>query len=241
MTDHRIHRPKSVRLTLGEGPLRFAVDNRAEIGAHWAAALGANPRLWNGPFFMFEDVRLENGSLTGVARSSDFATFLFWRDNGRPADAVHIAGTSLPITADGALFAIRMAAHTANPGAVYFPAGSFDAADIAGGLFDVTGNIMREMREETGLAFEEARAETGVTAVTNSGAIHVARRNLLAEDFAACAERLARHQAETGDDEIDGAVAIRPDDGSRAGLKSYARALADWHFENAAFSCTGDA
>jgi hypothetical protein len=240
MKDQDIRRLETLRLALSDAPLRFEKENRPAIEANWAAALAANPRLWNGPSFMFEDVRLEGGKLTGTGHRTDFATFLHWRDNGRPAGVVHITGTSLPVTRDGALFAVRMAAHTANPGAIYFPAGSFDAADVIDGVFDVTRNIARELAEETGIGFHEADAETGLTAVFDRGAIHIARRNLLAADFAGCAARLSRHQAETGDDEVDGAVAIRGGDGSLRALKPYAKALAEWHFENAAFSCTGD-
>lgn len=239
MNDQDIRRLETLRLALSDAPLRFERENRPEIEAYWAAAIAANPRLWNGPSFMFEDVRIEGGVLTGTGHRTDFATFLHWRDNGRPADAVHITGTSLPVTRDGALFAIRMAAHTANPGAIYFPAGSFDAADVVDGMFEVTRNIARELAEETGLGFHEADAEAGLTAVFDRGAIHITRRNLLEADFAACAEILRRHQAETGDDEVDGAVAIRRGDGSHLALKPYAKALAEWHFENAAFSCTG--
>ncbi|WP_193176615.1 hypothetical protein [Oricola nitratireducens] len=240
MKDQDIRRLKTLRLALSDAPLRFEKENRPAIEAHWAAAVAANPRLWNGPSFMFEDVRLEGGKLTGTGHRTDFATFLHWRDNGRPAGVVHITGTSLPVTRDGALFAVRMAQHTANPGAIYFPAGSFDAADVIDGMFDVTRNIARELAEETGLGFHEADAEASLTAVFDRGAIHITRRNLLAADFAGCAARLNRHQAETGDDEVDGAIAIRRGDGSLRALKPYAKALAEWHFENAAFSCTGD-
>src|SRR5690554_1646413 len=90
----------SVRLVAGEGALQFAVENRQEIERYWQAVLAGNPRLWNGPFFMFEDVRIENGMLSGTARPTDFATFLYWRDNGRPAGVTHITGTSLPVMAD---------------------------------------------------------------------------------------------------------------------------------------------
>ncbi|QKV17281.1 NUDIX hydrolase [Oricola thermophila] len=235
MTDIRIHRLESVRLVAGEGAPAFAVENRNDIERYWQAAVSANPRLWNGPFFMFEDVRIEGGVLTGTGRPTDFATFLYWRDNGRPDCVVHITGTSLPVLADGALLAVRMAAHTANAGQVYFPAGSFDAADMQGGRFDVTGNISRELVEETGLEFREADAEAQHVAVCATGAIHVARRNRLPFDFEAARGRLERHQAETGDDEIESAVAIRPGGDAIGLLKPYARALAMWHFENETF------
>lgn len=230
---------EDVRLIAGDGRLSFETENRADIERNWRAALTANPRLWNGPFFMFEDVRIANGALTGTGRATDFATFLFWRDNGRPPEVTHITGTSLPVMDDGSLFAIRMAAHTANAGNIYFPAGSFDAADVSGGWFDITGNIVRELAEETGLEFREADAETVFTAVRVAGAIHVTRRNRLPFGFAEAEERLRRHQAETGDDEIETAVAVTPRGEALSRLKPYARALADWHFENAVFSCSG--
>lgn len=230
---------EDVQLAAGEGRLSFETENRAEIEQHWRAALAANPRLWNGQFFMFEDVRIADGALIGTGRTTDFATFLFWRDNGRPGDVTHITGTSMPVMADGSLFAIRMASHTANAGHLYFPAGSFDAADVTGGRFDVSGNIARELAEETGLEFCEAYAEAAHTAVLAGGAIHVTRRNRLPFGFDDALARLRRHQAETGDDEIETAVAVTARGEALRRLKPYARALADWHFENETFSCSG--
>lgn len=227
-----------VMLRLGDGPLAFEHANRSAIDAYWEKVTAQMPRLWNGPAFLFEDVRLEGGRLIGTARRTDFATFLYWRDNGRPRDVIHITGTSLPVLADGSLFGVRMAAHTANGGEVYFPAGSLEDGDLVGGAFDLTASIARELAEETGFAFDGA--EGVFTAAFDRGAYHIARRNRLAGDFDSCRDLLARHQAETGDDEIEAAVAIRPDDAGLAALKPYARALADWHFENEAFSCSGE-
>ena len=239
-----VEKPTVLRLTevvlrLGDGPLAFERDNRAMIDAYWKEATAARPRLWNGPAFLFEDVFLEGGRLSGTARRTDFATFLYWRDNGRPRDVVHITGTSLPVLADGSLFGVRMAAHTANGGEVYFPAGSLEEGDLVDGVFDLTRSIARELAEETGLAFDMAGAEGMFTAALDRGAYHVARRNRLGGGFDDCRERLVRHQAETGDDEIEAAVAIRANDAGLTALKPYARALADWHFENEAFCCSG--
>lgn len=225
-------RLKDVRLLAGKGRLAFEADNRAKIESYWQAALAKNPRLWNGPFFMFEDVRLEDGILTGTGRATDFATFLYWRDNGQPETATHITGTSMPVMADGALFAVRMAAHTANAGHVYFPAGSFDADDLIDGYFDVSRNIARELAEETGLEFDEATADPAFMAVRIVGAMHITRRNRLPFGFEEGLQRLQRHQAETGDDEVETAVAIRRDGAELGALKYFTRALADWHFEN---------
>lgn len=228
-----------VALDVAEGALVFEQRNRTAIDAHWSRLAAANPRLWNGPFFLFEDVRLDSGVLKATARRTDFATFLYWRDHGRPEAVVHITGTSLPVTADGALLAVRMAAHTANAGAVYFPAGSFDAADIVDGRFDVTGNIARELEEETGLAFAIEQAEAGLHAVWVRGAWHIARRNRLAGDFDTCLDLIDRHKAEGGDDEIETAVAVRGSEDLHL-LNPHARALAEWHFANPRFSASGE-
>ncbi|WP_425417593.1 hypothetical protein [Oricola indica] len=234
-----ILRPETVRLAVEGGRLSYEAQNRAAIDAYWADCKAANPRLWNGPFFMFEEVSVGGSVFSGRGRRTDFATFLHWRDHGRPPEAVHVTGTSLPVTADGALFAVRMAAHTANAGAVYFPAGSFDAEDIVDGSFDVTRNIAREMGEETGLVFDENMAEGAYTVVADRGAFHVARRSGLPGDFDACLDLMRRHQARTGDDELETAIAVRAGGEGADLLKPYARLLADWHFENAAFSCSG--
>ena len=44
-----------------------------------------------------------------------------------------------------------MAAHTANPGRVYFAAGSFEPEDFPGGRVDLHRNMVREVLEETGI------------------------------------------------------------------------------------------
>jgi 8-oxo-dGTP pyrophosphatase MutT (NUDIX family) len=231
-TGDGVHTLEGVHLALSDVAHRFDTENRQVIDAHWAAVTARKPRLWNGPFFLFSVADYWNGALHGTAHRTDFATFLYWRENGRPADAVHVTGTSLPATADGALLAVRMADHTANSGEVYFPAGSFDEADLKDGMFDVTTNIRRELGEETGLPFDEELADTGLVGVLEHGIHHAARRIRLRLTFDECAQAIADHQATTGDDELAGAVAIRPDDGSIELLKPYARKLAEWHFAN---------
>jgi 8-oxo-dGTP pyrophosphatase MutT (NUDIX family) len=226
-----IHLLEEVRLTLSETPLPYEAANRAAIESHWSEIHAANPRLWNGPSFMFDNVGIEDGVLHGAGHRTDFATFMHWRENGRPDEVVHITGTALPVTADGALFAVRMASHTANAGDVYFPAGSFDAEDLVGGQFDVTRNVARELEEETGFRFDTVIDRAFIAAFDN-GVFHITRRNRLAGSYDACARMLAEHQAATGDDELAGPVRIRPGDGSMGQLRPYARMLAEWHFAN---------
>ena len=235
----RIYRLEATELRLGDGPLAFERANRAAIDAHWARLQAKLPATWNGPFFLFDEVRFEGTTLSATARRTDYATFLYWRDHGRPAEVSHITGTSMPVLADGTLLAVRMAAHTVNGGQIYFPAGSLEENDFRDGRFDVTASIARELAEETGLAFDAARADEAHVAALDNGAWHIARRNRLAEDFDACLAALDRHREATGEDEIEAAVAVRPGSAELGVLKPYARALAEWHFANPAFSCSG--
>ena len=223
----------STQLVLSAEASAFAAENGDAIKAYWARQLAANPRLWDGQHFMFTDARCANGRLTATGHTSSFAAFLYWRDHGRDAALTHITGTSLPVTADGALLAVRMADHTANPGQLYFPAGSLDRADLIDGRFDITANIRREMGEEIGLAPPLPAFDPGLVAVHDDNAWFIARRCRLGLSFEACLSHFAAHQRAAGDDEIAALVAIRtPGDAAR--LKPYARTLALWHFETEA-------
>ncbi|TCD15180.1 hypothetical protein [Oricola cellulosilytica] len=228
-----LSRLRDTQLLLSQKPLPYVAGNRAEVDAYWRACVSTNPRLWNGPFFMFDGVRIEDGVLHGTGYRTDFATFLHWRAHGRSQELVHITGTSLPVTEDGALFAVQMAAHTANAGEVYFPAGSFDPNDLRNGVFDVAANIGRELLEETGFLLECDRPDEGFVAVFENGCLHVAKQSRLPGCFGTCAAMLSSHQLATGDDEIESAIAIRRNDHSRMRLRSSARMLADWHFSSA--------
>lgn len=221
----------STQLTVTEAPLAFAERHADAIAGHWRRQVAARPRLWNGPQFLFTDVRLHGGVLHGTAHRTDYAAFLFWRDHRRDGSAVHITGASLGVTTDGAIIAARMADHTANAGQIYFPAGSLDPGDVAGGRIDITGNIRRELAEETGLEPPLADFDPAMVAASIDHAWYVARRCRLALSFAECEARVRAHQAATGDDELAELIAIRSrDDTDR--LRPYARALALWHFDD---------
>ncbi len=222
----------STDLRIDDGRLAFQAAHRDAITAHWARASAEKPRLWNGPQFLFAEVACEDGVLRARGHRTDFATFLYWRANQAGSGVVHITGTSLPVTADGALLAVRMAGHTANAGQLYFPSGSLDLNDVAAdGRVDVTGNIRRELEEETGLAPPIEAFDADYRAVRTDTVWFLARRCRLSLTFDECERRVRAHQAKTGDDEIAGTVAIRTRSEADA-LKPHARALALWHFSD---------
>ncbi len=50
-----------VEITVAPWPWEFAVKQRAEIDAHFAARRQRQPALWNGRVMLLKDYRIENG------------------------------------------------------------------------------------------------------------------------------------------------------------------------------------
>lgn len=134
----------------------FARERRAEIDAHFADRTATIRQIWNGRVLLMRDCRIAGARLAGTCFETDFASFLAWRDWDFPDRAVtncFVMGALL--SADRAFLLGVMAAHTANAGRVYFPAGTPDPNDIVDGYLDLAGSIAREVAEETGLTAED--------------------------------------------------------------------------------------
>lgn len=204
---------------------------RSEIMRYWNSVMHGNNRLWNGVFYMFTDVKIENSVLFARGHKTDFATFLYWRDHGRSDQLTHITGTTFPQFADGALLAIKMADHTANAGKIYFPAGAFDGDDIVDGSFDVTINIRRELQEEIGLDMQESWISGPLLASNDHNAFHIAQPMLLPVGFEQLQNHWIKHRAHGGDDEIERLVPICHRDDIPLEMPPYATALCHYHFD----------
>lgn len=143
---------REVDLAVDPAPLVLDEARRAAVDAHWRGAVASNPAMWNGDFFLFEDVRLTDGRLAARARATDFATFLHWRAEAPAQPGFHhIFPVAAVTSADDRLLLGVMSSKTANPGRVYPPSGSFDRGDLVGDRLDPLANIVRELREEVGL------------------------------------------------------------------------------------------
>jgi 8-oxo-dGTP pyrophosphatase MutT (NUDIX family) len=210
-------------------PHPFEAENRASIERHWEREKAANPALFNGRMVLPFKASIERGALRGVTRPIDFSTFLFWRRKADNAGGIHIFAHAVPVTRDGAIVAVRMAPHTANPGRVYCAAGSFEPDDFVDGRMDFERNAHREVLEETGIDLGQVRREEGYGILRTGRAVLVFRRYFLDEDGAAVAARIARHIASEDQPEIDAAVLIgrgeKPDN-----LAMHMGPLIDWHF-----------
>ncbi len=185
-------------------PFHLAEAERARES--WGREIAANPHLFDGRMVLQRSVRITDGRISARAHIVPYSTFLWWRKT-RAAGASHIFGMPMLVSSDGALIAIRMGAHTANPGRVYSPGGSLEPEDIIDGRCDVARNIAREVMEETGISLSEAIAEPGWHAIRMDGTLTVFRVFRLAATAEEILARVAAHVAADPHPEIDEAVA----------------------------------
>ncbi|HMM93113.1 NUDIX hydrolase [Bradyrhizobium sp.] len=130
----------------------FAEARRAEIDAHFAEKQREKPAMWNGRVLLGRNPVFDGDRLSASYFETDFASFLAWRDWGFPDPSVFNGfGMGALRCADGAFVLGEMGAHTSNAGRIYFPSGTPDLDDIRDGAVDISGSVVRELEEETGL------------------------------------------------------------------------------------------
>jgi len=152
MTPPEIHRVTTLDLKVRTFAWSFAQTRRDEIEAHFAERQRERPEIWNGRVLLGRNAVRSGNHLGADYFETDFASFLAWRDWGFPdAGVFNGFGMGALRSADGAFLLGEMAAHTANAGRIYFPAGTPDPDDIRDGMLDIAGSVTREVAEEVGL------------------------------------------------------------------------------------------
>jgi len=166
MAEHRIVALDEAQFAFAPWNWPFAQERARDVEAHFSARRARTPDLWNGRVLLLRDFAFEGAQLSGSFFETDFARFLAWRDWGFPeAGAFNCFAMGAIRSADGAYLLGEMAAHTANAGRIYFPAGTPDPDDIVGASVDLAGSVLREVAEETGFTAEDFVPEPGWTAV----------------------------------------------------------------------------
>jgi hypothetical protein len=148
----------------------FAITHAEAIDRHWAKISARNAGLFNGRVLLAHCLEISNHGgaaiLKGACSDVEYKAFLAWRDFGFPdKQAINCFAMGALISRDGAFMLGRMNEATANPGKIYFPAGTPDLNDVKGAKVDLFGSILRELEEETGIAPHEVEAEPGWSVV----------------------------------------------------------------------------
>jgi hypothetical protein len=219
------------RLAVHDGDHPWVLENQAAIDENWAREVAANPALFNGRMVFQRNLSFADGHIDGEAYLAPFATFLHWRRLARPVGGYHLFALPLPISSDGALIAIRMGAHTANPGRVYCAAGSMDESDVIDGHCDLEFNMRREVLEETGFDIAAARQDLQSYAVQSDNTVTVFRRvffDMTADEMLA---RIAAHVADDPEPEIDCALAIRDANPHAHDYPAFMPLVLNWLFD----------
>jgi hypothetical protein len=188
----------------------FAEERRADIDAHFAALTRAKPALWNGRVMLLYEVEHARGTLRGTCLETDYASMLAWRDWGFPDRTVrNFFGSAALRAADGAFVLAVMAPHTANGGQVYFPTGTPDPNDVFGDVVDMDRSVLRELREETGLAVNDVTIRPGWHAVFAGQRIALMKSLHLRESAEAVGARILAHMATEAVPELAGVYIAR--------------------------------
>ena len=218
-----------IDVVLDAAPHPFETANQAEIAENWQREILAVPALFDGTVVLLSEFGYAERRLFGRCHAVRYSTFLYWRRD-RAGTVAHAFAHPMLVTADNALVAIRMAAHTVNAGRVYFAAGSFEPEDFPDGKVDLHFNMAREVFEETGLDIGSAPHDAGSYALATERGTVIFRRYFLdadADDVAAGIQGFVSREAEP---EISGPVVIRGAYDLPDGLMPHMKPLIEWHF-----------
>jgi len=192
----------------------FARERAAEIDAHWERLRAGNPALFDGRVLLMDQWRLvregERRILQTHHFSTNFRNFLAFRDFGAPDPAIRncfAAGALL--SSDGAFVLGEMGAHTANAGHIYFPCGTPDMGDVTGDRVDLSGSVLRELEEETGVAPHEVATDAGWTIVFEGPRVACIRTARVAATADELAQRITRFLASEERPELAGVHMVR--------------------------------
>jgi len=205
----------------------FAEREKERIDAHWQKLAASNPALWNGQVLMCHEVQLADGRLMGRFLTTDFASFVAWRDWGWPDRSMrNCFGSAVVLSNDGALIYGRMSEATLNPGKVYPPGGSLEPLDVRpDGMVDVQGSIERELEEETGLKAGEAEPGEWI-AVFDDYRLSLARAYRFDASASVLADQAVAYLKHADEEELDGVEIIRSSSQIDSRMPGYAAEIA---------------
>ena len=172
MSEPTVFQVDRLALRFTPKPWPLAIERRAEIDAYFEGLKRDKPEVWNGRVLLMHHQVVRDGVFSGEFLETDYASFAAWTAWGRPPAGVRdcFSGAAL-LASDGAFLLGVMGEHTFHAGHIYFPCGTPDPADIAGGKVDLEFSVWRELKEETGLTAADVEAAPGWTTVLDGNLV----------------------------------------------------------------------
>lgn len=195
LSDGTCVRVSQCRLKVTDEAWPFAVRHQAAIAAHWLKRKGATPSFFNGRVHIMLRHKFEDGVFAADYARTDFASFLYWRDNGFADASVNDGfGSALLRSREGALLLGVQGPGNLNSGRAYCPGGFIDAKDVnADSVIDIDASIAREVAEETGFEPGSWVRSPGYLIARSGALIAIAVEWQSALDAAALAAAVRRH------------------------------------------------
>lgn len=218
---------RNLDLALGQPGWTFATERRSEIDGYWTELKSRRPGIWNGQIILGRRPRLDGDRLILRCFTTDYASFIAWRDWGWPdREVIDCFGAGVIRSSDDALLFGRMAEHTLNGGKIYPPSGGLEPRDVgADGRINVIGSMRRELVEETGLDAGEARWGP-LWAVADGCRLALAQELHFSATAAELARQVEAHIASQRRPELAGIAVLRAGDELSAELPNFAAAIA---------------
>ena len=175
-----------------------AADERS-VEDLWREHTSLNPALYDGKILMArraEPLVDDCGQRTLEIEffEAPFSRFFAWKQLGQPDWGV-INCFSAPAlrSSDGAFLAGEMGHDHSQPGLIYFPCGTPDRDDVVGSRVDLTGCLIRELAEETGIQIDERDLEPAWRVISYKKQRACLRIVNLASDAQSEVEKALRH------------------------------------------------
>jgi hypothetical protein len=147
---------REAEVRLSSRTWNFSQDYAVAIDGYWHLRTSQQPSLFNGDILLLDDWSLSEGRLLGTCLTTDYKSFLYWREH----DALDRSVTNFFAAAalhsrEGWLILAQMGTNHSSSGLIFPPCGTLHSEDVKDGRVDLDANILREVEEETGLALSK--------------------------------------------------------------------------------------
>ncbi len=146
---------------LVEHRLDLAEAEERRVEELWRENRSRNPSLYDGRILLARRAEAlvdDSGQRTLDVEffETPFSRYLAWKQLGQPDwGVVNCFSAPALRSSDGAFLAGVMGRDHSQPGLIYFPCGTPDHDDLIGSRVDLTGCLIRELAEETGIQIDE--------------------------------------------------------------------------------------